>query len=246
MRWHRNRHPSLPEPPKTPARGRLYFFNGLLEVHRFTGGPLGENGYLIRCTATDQAAVVDPGASAPAMVEMLEDKGWSLQAIYLTHAHFDHVEGVLAIRRLGDAPIYLHPSDRAMYDHAEERATLFGLDLEGPLPPPDQPMVPGESVPVGERQLEVRFTPGHAEGHVILYSPDAGFALVGDVIFKGSIGRTDLPGGDFQELMASIRGEVLTLPDETVLFPGHGEETTVRHERLGNPFLISQVPGRFA
>ena len=218
----------------------------LLEVHRFTGGPFVENGYLVRCTTTDQVAVIDPGAGASGMVELLEQTGWSVQAIYLTHAHIDHVEGIPLIRRFTDAPIYLHPLDRPIYDRAEESAARFGLDLRDPLPPPDRPLAPGESVPVGDQQLEVRFTPGHAPGHVVLYSPEANFALVGDVIFKASIGRTDLPGGDFQELMASIRGEVLTLPEETRLLTGHGEETTVRQERLGNPFLISQVPGGFA
>ena len=190
--------------------------------------------------------MIDPGAGALGMVELLEQTGWSVEAIYLTHAHIDHVEGIPVIRRFTDAPIYLHPLDRPIYDRAEENAARFGLDLQDPLPPPDRPLAPGESVPVGDQQLEVRFTPGHAPGHVVLYSSKANFALVGDVIFKASIGRTDLPGGDFQELMASIRGEVLTLPEETRLLTGHGEETTVRQERLGNPFLIFQVPGGFA
>lgn len=218
----------------------------LLEVHRFTGGPFVENGYLVRCTATDQVAVVDPGACASGMVEVLEQTGWSVQAIYLTHAHIDHIEGIPVIRRFTDALIYLHPLDRSIYDRAEESAARFGLDLRERLPPPDRPLVPGESVPVGDQQLEVRFAPGHAPGHVVLYAPKSNFALVGDVIFKASIGRTDLPGGDFQELMASIRSEVLTLPEDTRLHTGHGEETTVRQERLGNPFLISQAPGEFA
>ncbi len=218
----------------------------LLEVHRFTGGPFAENGYLLRCTNTDHVAVIDPGACATGMVEVLERTGWSVQAIYLTHSHLDHIEGIPVIRRLADAPIYLHPSDRAIYDHAEETASRFGLELAEPLPPPDRPLVPGESVPVGDQDLEIRFAPGHAPGHVVFYSPPAGVALVGDVIFKASIGRTDLPGGDFQTLIASIRRAVLSLPDETRLLPGHGEETTVRDERVGNPFLISQAPGAFA
>ncbi len=218
-----------------------------IEVYRFTAGPFGENTYVALCTRTGTGVAIDPGAAAPAVIEAARSRGWSIGAVYLTHAHFDHIEGIPALRRfVPGVPIYLHPSDRPMYDHAKEGGALFGLVLEEPLPPPDLPLVPGESVPVGEARLEVRFAPGHAPGHVLLYSPEARFALVGDVIFQHSIGRTDLPGGDFQMLMESIRGQVLTLPDDTTLYPGHGDETTVRAERLGNPFLISQAPSRFA
>lgn len=218
-----------------------------LEVYRFTAGAYAENAYLVRCRRTERVAVVDPGAAAPQMLATVESQGWSIQALYLTHAHFDHIEGIPAVRRFArEVPIYLHPSDWPMYDLVQQSGASFGLVVEEPLPPPDLPLVPGEVVPVGDQTLEVRFAPGHTEGHVILYSADAGFALVGDVIFKSSIGRTDLPGGDFQTLMESIRQQVLTLPDKTTLYPGHGEETTVRQERLGNPFLISQAPSRFA
>lgn len=218
----------------------------LLEVHRFTGGPFQENAYLVRCTTTSEVVVIDPGAAAPEMVSLLKDTGWPVRAVYLTHAHIDHVEGIPAIRRFTEAPIYLHPLDHVIYDHAQESAAMFGLVMDRPLPPPDAPLVPGEFVPVGAQELEVRFAPGHAPGHVMFHSRSEGFALVGDVIFKASIGRTDLPGGDFQELMQSIREQVLSLPDDTRLLPGHGDSTTVKDERRGNPFLISQVPGGFA
>lgn len=218
-----------------------------IEVHRFTAGLAGENSYLAVCARTGRAAAIDPGAAAPEVIDAARRRGWSIEAIYLTHAHFDHVEGIPALRRsVPTAPIHLHPADRPLYDHAKEAAAWFGYVLEETLPPPDFPLVPGESVPVGESRLEVRFAPGHAPGHVLLYSPEAGFALVGDVIFQRSIGRYDLPGGDLQTLMESIRKQVLTLPDGTTLYPGHGDETTVREERLGNPFLISQAPSRFA
>ena len=190
--------------------------------------------------------MIDPGAAAPEMVALLKDTGWPVRAVYLTHAHIDHVEGIPAVRRFTEAPIYLHPMDQVIYDHAEESAAMFGILIDAPLPPPDVPLVPGEFVPVGAQKLEVRLAPGHAPGHVIFHSRSEGFALVGDVIFKASIGRTDLPGGDFQELMRSIQEEILMLPDDTRLLPGHGDLTTVRDERMGNPFLISQVPGGFA
>lgn len=180
------------------------------------------------------------------MVQTLAEMGWSVEAVYLTHSHIDHVDGLPTIRRHTGAPIHLHPDARFLYDRAPEAARSFGLSMSEPLPRPDEEIVPGEPLPVGESELEVRLAPGHAPGHVIFYAPESGFALVGDVIFKGSIGRTDLPGGDFQELMHSIRSQVLTLPDETVLLPGHGPPTRVADERMGNPFLISQAPGSLA
>jgi hydroxyacylglutathione hydrolase len=219
--------------------------HGLIEVSRFTGGAFGQSGYLLRCPATARVAFVDPGAVAPEMLRSLQLSGGELEAVYLTHAHVDHVEGVGAVRAVSDAPIYLHPEARFLYDRVPEIALRFGIVLD-PLPPPDRDLVPGEEVSVGEEPLEVRYTPGHAPGHVIFYSSSAGLALVGDVIFSRSIGRTDLPGGDFARLMRSIREEVLTLPDDTRLLPGHGPETTVGDERIGNPFLISQAAGGFA
>jgi glyoxylase-like metal-dependent hydrolase (beta-lactamase superfamily II) len=180
------------------------------------------------------------------MIEALRESGEELEAVYLTHAHIDHVEGIPYLRAYSDAPIYLHPADLELYDRVESQAAWFGLTLAGPLPKPDRELLPGMRILVGQHELEVRFTPGHAPGHVIFYSVELGVALVGDVIFAGSIGRTDLPGGDFRQLMDSIHSEILTLPDRTRLLSGHGPETTVRQERMGNPFLISQAPGGFA
>jgi glyoxylase-like metal-dependent hydrolase (beta-lactamase superfamily II) len=232
--------------PEPTAQAGSPPHNGSPEVRCFSGGAFGENGYVLRCPASDRAVVVDPGASAPEMVRALRDAGDILEGIYLTHAHFDHVEGIPTILGLARVPVYLHPADRPLYDLAEAGALAFGARLPGPLPPVDRELVPGKMVPVGEQSLEVRFAPGHAPGHVILYSGPGGFALVGDVIFQGSIGRTDLPGGDFRQLIDSIRSEVLSLPDETRLLAGHGPETTVARERMGNPFLISQARGGYA
>jgi hydroxyacylglutathione hydrolase len=220
--------------------------SGPLEVRLFSGGPFAENGYLLRCRATGEAAVVDPGYPGGKMAGAIRDEGLPVVAVYLTHAHLDHVEGIPRIREVTDAPIHLHPADRLLYDRAGDQAAAFGMSLPGPLPPPDRELVPGTLVPVGEVEMEVRFTPGHAPGHVIFNVPSAGLALVGDVVFAGSIGRTDLPGGDMQQLLASIREQVLTLPDETVLFTGHGPETTVGRERRGNPFLAPNFGGNLA
>jgi hydroxyacylglutathione hydrolase len=198
------------------------------------------------CESDGEAMVVDPGAAAAGMVRHLETAGTTPKAILLTHAHLDHIEGIATIRSaFPDVPIHLHPDDRPLYDAAPGQATAFGHAMPD-LPVPDQVLSAGERITFGACSFEVRHTPGHSPGHVILYSADAGLALVGDVVFAGSIGRTDLPGGDFATLIASIRREVLTLPAETRLLSGHGEETTVVWEAQHNPFLIPHYGGELA
>ena len=144
-----------------------------------------------------------------------------------------------------DVPILIHPGDLGLYRSLPKQAAMFGMHAD-PQPEPTGELVPGERFTFGESGFDVRFTPGHAPGHVILVSAEDGLALVGDVVFQGSIGRTDLPGGDFKTLMRSIREQVLTLPDDTVLYPGHGPPTTVGAERTGNPFLIPHYGGELA
>ncbi len=219
---------------------------GGLEFRGFTGGAFAENCYLVSCSATGEAVIVDPGAATPQILEVVRNEDLRLRAVYLTHAHLDHVEGLPSIHRELDVPVHLHPADLPLYRRAAEQAEAFGMRLEGELPEIDEELVPGTTLPVGSCELEVRFTPGHAPGHVIFHAVDAGVALVGDVVFAGSIGRTDLPGGDMQQLLASIRDEILTLPDDTRLLTGHGPETTVKRERVGNPFLVAHEPGRRA
>ena len=214
-----------------------------MRVEPFSGGAFAENGYLAVCPGSGSAVAIDPGAAAGSMVERVRGEGLELEAILLTHAHLDHIEGVPVVREAFDAPIWLHPGDRPLYDQASEQAAAFGMALSGPLPSPDRELVPGEPVHFGEQTLDVRFTPGHAPGHVIFYAREHDLALVGDVVFAGSIGRTDLPGGDFQQLMTSIREEILSLPNETRLLPGHGPETTVAQERRENPFLVTHSGG---
>jgi hydroxyacylglutathione hydrolase len=216
-----------------------------LKVSTFVSSAFGQNAYLVGCAATGEHFAIDPGAEAAAMANALEARGESLRAIVLTHAHMDHIEGVAELARRFPAPIHLHPDDLPLYRAAAQQAAMFGHRIEEP-PPPDAELAAGQTLELGACRFEVRHVPGHSPGHVLLYSAAAGLAFVGDVVFAGSIGRTDLPGGSFDQLMRSIREQVLTLPDATRLLTGHGPETTVERERLTNPFLVAQHPGRHA
>lgn len=215
-------------------------------VKVFTAGVFGENGYVVRDEEAGCAIVVDPGACADQQVDWLRETGDRLDAIVLTHAHLDHVEGIPVVRRaFPDVPILLHAADRPLYEGVPAQASLFGMDVE-PLPSPTGELAEGDILACGRLAFEVRNAPGHAPGHVILVCRELGLALTGDVVFLGSIGRTDLPGGDFHQLMDSIRREIFALPDEMRLLTGHGPETTVGHERAFNPFLVPQYRGHFA
>lgn len=216
-----------------------------MDVRVFTADVFGENAYLVRPRESPTVLAIDPGGKAAAMVEVVAAEELVLEAVLLTHAHLDHIEGVSTLVRRTGAPIYLHPDDRPLYQAVGQQATMFGLDVETP-PPADFRLEHGQVLRLGGCTLEVLHAPGHSPGHVIFYAADAGIAFVGDVVFLGSIGRTDLPGGDFRQLIHSIRERVLTLPDETVLYPGHGDRTTVGHERVSNPFLVPQYGGGLA
>jgi len=158
-----------------------------------------------------------------------------ISAVVLTHAHLDHVLGVPSIAAETGAPVWLHPADRPLYDAVPDQAVWFGLAPPERLTAPDQDLAHGARLQVGGLSFEVRHAPGHSPGSVCLLGP--GVVLSGDVLFAGSIGRTDLPGGDFETLIASIERELLPLPDDTILYSGHGPETTIGRERQTNPFL---------
>lgn len=205
-----------------------------MKVITLTTGQFAENCYLAIDTDSGEAAVIDPGEEAGVILARLATEGVHAAEIWLTHAHVDHVAGVAAAHDATGAPIRLHPADRPLYDRAAEQAGWLGLRLE-PLPDPALTFEPEALVTVGALSFEVRHTPGHSPGSVTLVGHGAAF--VGDVLFAGSVGRVDLPGGDGPTLVRSIESQLLTLPDETIVYSGHGPATTIGEERRTNPFL---------
>lgn len=208
-----------------------------MEIVRMSVGPLQANAYLLLDGAG--AVVVDPGGEGELIADELERRGASLAAVWLTHAHFDHVGGLAALlaRQPADAvDVYLHPADQLLLEHAVEAAARWSIEIEAP-PTRTRALAHGDVLTIGGGRARALHTPGHAPGHVAFHFPDHALVLSGDALFQGSIGRTDLPFGDHEQLLASIRDELLTLPDETSVLPGHGPATTIGTERFGNPFL---------
>ena len=199
-------------------------------------GQFVENCYLVADESQGRAVIVDPGEEAGRFLSELGRRKWAAEAIWLTHAHIDHIMGVAALRQAHPGiPIYLHPADRPLYDGLAEQGRWMGFSGLVPPPPADHTLTPGQVMSVGGFEFVVRHVPGHSPGHVAFVGH--GMILGGDVLFSGSIGRTDLPGGDFATLMQSIQSEFLTLPDSTIVYSGHGPETTIGVERVSNPFL---------
>jgi len=205
---------------------------------------------ILGCEKTRQAICIDPGDGAERIVETLARHGLTLQAIALTHAHLDHVGGVAALKKLQPAAkINLHEGDEFMYRALPEQPAWIGIPraqwaalgfaFEEP-PPVDEYWTDGQKYSVGELEFEVLHCPGHTPGHVVLYEPTERKVFVGDVLFAGSIGRTDLPGGSTEQLLTSIKNKLLTLGDEVEVYSGHGPITTIGEERLTNPFLTGR------
>jgi len=209
-----------------------------LEIRTFPLGMTYTNAYIAADSEAKKAVVIDPGYEGDRLYRELDDLGWDLQAVWLTHAHFDHIGGVGALVANYDPapPVALHADDMPLWE-VRGGAALFGLDDVDPGPRPSIDLVHGQILTLGSLSFEVRLAPGHTPGHVMFYCAEAGVLFCGDVIFQGSIGRTDLPGGSYPQLIGSITTQVLSLPDETRLLNGHGPETTVGRERVYNPFL---------
>src|SRR6266576_2047904 len=190
--------------------------------------------YFVTDDATAECAIIDPGEEAGLIAYKLQAEAVRPVGIWLTHAHIDHVLGVPRLKADTGAPRHLHPADRVLYDHVLEQGLAFGMRAER-LPAPDRELAHDDVLWVGGLEFRVRHAPGHSPGSVVFEGQGAVFG--GDVLFQGSIGRTDLPGGDFDTLLKSIERELLTLPDSTIVYSGHGPETTVGRERRANPFL---------
>ncbi len=208
------------------------------EVVAIPNGQFAENCYLVADRGSGEAVMIDPGEESARFLGELQERGWRLKGIWLTHGHIDHIMGVGAVQAATGAPIYLHPEDRALYDALPSYGAWVGMHLDPP-PPPQFELIPGQPVRVGAYEFDVRFTPGHSPGSVSFLGH--GVIFGGDVLFNGSVGRTDLPGGDSSTLMATLQTEFLSLPDTTVVHSGHGPDTTIGVERLTNPFLTGAV-----
>jgi len=210
----------------------------MLEIVSFVLGPVMTNAYLIADPQTREAAVIDPADEGQVILAAAVRKGWHIGNIWLTHAHFDHLAGAAAVADHVEPPppVALHPEDYPLW-RMQGGAPYFGMQID-PGPEPTIALYHGQILHLGNNLLEVRHAPGHTRGHVVFYCAAERVVFCGDVIFLGSIGRTDLPGGDYDTLITSIQTQILTLPEETRLLSGHGPETTVGQERLTNPFLL--------
>jgi hydroxyacylglutathione hydrolase len=215
----------------------------MLEIVNFVLGPVRTNSYLLADPGTREAAVIDPAWDGDLILQEAQKRGWRIGHLWYTHAHFDHIGGAAAIADgLNPLPLVaLHPADYGLW-RAEGGAPLFGFRID-PGPEPTIDLYQGQILQLGSAHLEIRYTPGHTEGHCVFYvppvagAPGDGLCFCGDLIFLNSIGRTDLPGSDADALVRSIKTQIYNLPDETRLLPGHGLETTVGHEKRNNPFV---------
>jgi len=209
----------------------------MLSIVTLTLGPVETNAYLIADAETGEAAVIDPADRGELIVREAERRGWRIGNIWLTHAHFDHLAGAggVADHSSPPPPVALHRADYPLW-RMQGGAAFFGMRID-PGPEPTVELYHGQRLSLGKNRLEVRHAPGHTPGHVMFYCQEEEVLFCGDVIFQGSIGRTDLPGGDYATLLATIHAQVMTLPDATRLLTGHGPETSVGAERRSNPFL---------
>jgi glyoxylase-like metal-dependent hydrolase (beta-lactamase superfamily II) len=208
-------------------------------------GPFFKNGYVVGCERTRHAIYIDPGDEVDQLLATISAQDLQVTHILLTHAHVDHVSGVAQAKRALGAPIYLHKDDLVIYQNAVRMGMMFGLTVEEP-PPVDRFYETDAVIALGDYEVRVAHTPGHCPGGVCLAvsrNGDAAAArlFVGDTLFAGSIGRTDLPGGDYDTLLKAITGVLFKYPDDAIVYSGHGPETTIGREKATNPFVLEYL-----
>lgn len=208
--------------------------HGKARVWVLPTGPIQENAVLV-AGEEQEGFLIDPGDDAEAILALVRDAGVTVRAILLTHAHFDHIGAVQPVREALGVPVYLHPAELPIYRLGAASAARWNLPFRQPADPEEE-ITQGQVLTAGNLRLTARELPGHSPGHVVFVA-ETGFVVAGDTLFQGSIGRTDLPGGNHPQLIEGIRRELLSLPDETAIYPGHGAATTVGAERRKNLFL---------
>lgn len=213
----------------------------MLSIKQFIFNPFGEATYVVFDQKTREAIVVDPGMSDEAELRKFEhfidDNDLKLTGIVNTHLHVDHCIGANFVRDRYGIPVKAHAADAVLGQQAGQQARMFGIRMNVEPVRIDAPLADGDTISLGDERLEVLHVPGHSPGGIALYSPTGKFVIAGDSLFKGSIGRTDLLGGDYPTLIASVTKKLLSLPDDTLVLSGHGDSTTIGEERANNPFL---------
>ncbi|MFQ5823627.1 MAG: MBL fold metallo-hydrolase [bacterium] len=204
-------------------------------IEKLEVGAFAENCYIVGCENTHQGVVIDPGDEIHRILSKINDMKLDIRYFLLTHAHLDHVKELKALKDEIKVPILMHSADGFLLESLPTQAAAFGLSFSG-IPKVDKYVTEGDSIEFGQLQFDVLHTPGHSPGSVTYAS--TGVAFVGDVLFMGSIGRTDLPGGDYDTLLNSIKTKLFPLGDDIIIYPGHGPQTNIGQEKLSNPFLV--------
>lgn len=202
-------------------------------------GQLGVNCFILADQETKEGVVVDPGADTERILAILRAKGLTVRYVINTHGHFDHMGGNRRLLAETGATLMIHAADEPHLTRASSTATAYGIAAEN-SPPPGTHLTDGQSIRFGRHEIRVIHTPGHTPGGCCLYLAAEGILLSGDTLFAESIGRTDFPGGSYDDLAASVREKLFTLPDATKVYPGHGPMTTIAHEKAHNPYLGKQ------
>ncbi|WP_299977153.1 MBL fold metallo-hydrolase [Desulfobacula sp.] len=203
-------------------------------IKKLEVGPIMANCFILGCESTKQAVVIDPGDDADRILMELAKSELKVKYLINTHGHFDHVSANKRMKEATGAQIAIHPEDEPMLHELSQSALMFGLSSEN-SPPADILLEDGDEVTFGEITLQVIHTPGHSKGGISLYTK--GHLFAGDTLFSGSIGRTDLPGGDYDTLISNIKKKLLIFDEDTIVYTGHGPETTIGNEKRMNPFL---------